>query len=92
MQNQHGRGRKREAPGHDRSPCVPRMNEHVERGQNEHDDVADRVRPRRRLSADQPIAEKIDQSENCGEIKPTITPTVTSHAEKFAHIISADHQ
>ncbi len=24
--------------------------------------------------------------------KPTMTPTVTSHAEKFAHIMSADHQ
>ena len=44
------------------------MHEHVERGQDEHDDAADRMRPRRPLGAHEPVAQKIDHADEGGEI------------------------
>ena len=65
--DQHDRAERVRPQWHDRRPGVSRMNEHVERGQDEQRDVADRMRPRRRLGADRPIAQKIDRPENGGE-------------------------
>ena len=89
--DQHSRGGEREAPWHDRGPRVARMNEHIEGRENEHDDVAKRVRPCRRLSAHIRSPRKSIRPKIAART-PKTTPTLTSHAEKSAHIMSADLQ
>ena len=52
---------------HHRGPPIAAVYQHIETGKCQHHDVADRMRPRGRLCADQTIAEEIDQPGDRGE-------------------------